>query len=92
MELAKGPKSDEKINYLINQGDVLVNYIEWDFAEIKALLAQDGAQYPSIETQFKALAGAKSLDSLERRKDGLINQIHTTQTNLRQHLENRKAA
>lgn len=92
VELAKGPKSDEKINYLINQGDVLVNYIEWDFAEIKALLAQDGAQYPSTETQFKPLPKDKSFEALERRKNGVITQIRTTQTNLRQHLENRKAA
>lgn len=92
VEYLKGPKSDEKISSLIDQGDVLVNYINWDFAEIKTLLAQDGAQYPSTETQFKALPYAKDLDSLERRKNNLITQIRTTQANLRQHLENRKAA
>lgn len=90
-EAAKGPKSDEKINHLIGQGDLLVGYINLDFGEITELLANPSAQYPSPDTQFKALPKAKSLDALERSRAGVVIQIHTAQDNLRNHLATRPA-
>lgn len=92
VELLKGPKSDEKLDYLIDQAERLTGYVEWDFAEIQALLSQDGAVYPSADSQLRALPAAKSLDALERRKNQLVTQVQTTRQRLIDHRATRSAA
>jgi hypothetical protein len=92
VELLKGPKSDEKLDYLIDQAERLTGYVEWDFAEIQGLLSQDGAVYPSADSQLRALPSAKSLDALERRKNQLVTQVQTTRQRLIDHRATRSAA
>lgn len=91
VELIKGPKSDAKLDYLINQAKVLTGCVKCDFDEIQGLLSKDGAVYPNVNSQFSALPAAKSLDALANRTTQLTTQIQTTRQRLIDHRANRSA-